>query len=269
MRNLKAILIKLLRMIKEEEPYGKRNYSVYILSRGEQLFIAVGLVLFFTVAGVLFYDFPWFGPLGLILYVPVKRRYKGRMAEKEKMKLRNQFRDVLYSFSTSFSLGHHMEEAMREALSNLFNIYGGETLMSYELESMIRGAGETGEDEVSLWRDFAGRSDIEDIRDFAGVYESSRETGGNLPEAVNRASSVITDKIEIENEIRSMVSQKKTEGRIIGIMPVMVILFLRLTSPGYVAVMYETLIGRIIMTAGILGNIVAVAMAEKITSIEV
>ena len=49
---------------------------------------------------------------------------------------------------------------------------------------------------------------------------------------MDKAAEVLTDKIEVESEIRSMSAQKKLEGRVIGVLPPVLILFLRASSPG-------------------------------------
>ena len=120
-----------------------------------------------------------------------------------------------------------------------------------------------------LWNDLAMRSGIEDIGDFAAVFEATRDAGGDLVKAVDRAAALIVDKINIENEMRTLFSQKKTEGRMVGAAPVVMIFFLRLTSPSYLNVMYETFMGRMLMTGALLAMIYAMHLTEKITQINV
>ena len=69
--------------------------------------------------------------------------------------------------------------------------------------------------------------------------------------------------------MRTLFSQKKTEGRMMGIMPIAMILFLRLTSPSYLDLMYESFLGKILMTVAALAMVYSVYMTEKITRIEV
>ena len=96
-----------------------------------------------------------------------------------------------------------------------------------------------------------------------------RETGGDLVFAVNKAAAVIGDKIAVEGEIKTMISQKKLEGRLITAMPVFIVLFLQMTSPDYLAVMYGTFAGRILMTLALSATVLAYVMIERITAIEV
>ena len=79
----------------------------------------------------------------------------------------------------------------------------------------------------------------------------------------------MTDKITIEREIKTLTAQKRFEGKIISLMPIIIILFLNIVSPAYVAGLYTTLTGRIVMTAALVGIVYAYQMIAKLTRIEV
>ena len=66
-----------------------------------------------------------------------------------------------------------------------------------------------------------------------------------------------------------MASQKVFEGRIVGLMPFVMILFLRFTSPSYMRVMYETFLGRILMSVSLAIIVTAFVITERITKIEI
>ena len=128
---------------------------------------------------------------------------------------------------------------------------------------------QTGETDIGVWEAFAAKSGLEDAADFTQVFRACRETGGNMIRAVNKAASVIGEKISVETEIKTMISQKKLEGRIITAMPVGIVIFLQAVSPDYLSVMYCTFAGRILMSAALLTVAGAYVLIERITSIEV
>ena len=66
-----------------------------------------------------------------------------------------------------------------------------------------------------------------------------------------------------------MTSQKKLEGKIITSLPFLILVLLRVTSPSYLAVLYETFMGKLMMTGSLLLIYVAYILIEKITTIEV
>lgn len=245
------------------------DYSTYKPSIKERIAILIAICFSLELIGILFYDTKLGVSIAPLAYPISEIKYREIMVKKRRNKLRNQFKDVLYSMSSAFATGEHMVTAMEKSIYVLDDIYGEGCDMAVELRDMLNRVIEAGDDEIELWRDFGRRSGVEDIQDFADVFASCRDAGGNLVRTVDRAAEILSEKIGVESDIRVMASQKVTEGRLVGIMPVLMILFLRLTSPSYMRVMYESLIGRVLMTVSMLITIAAFFVTEKVTKIEV
>ena len=245
------------------------DYGVYKPAIKERIAIVSLLAVSLEVICLLFYNIKWGAVLVFPLYPPVEIKYKEIMVRKRREKLRIQFRDVLYSLSSAFATGEHMTSAMEKSYLAICEIYGQGTDMEAELMYMITRVKGAGEDEIELWEDFGKRSGVEDISDFADVFSSCRDAGGDLEKTVNRATEILGEKIGIEGEIKVMASQKVTEGRIVGMMPLAMIAFMRISSPSYMKVMYESIIGRVVMTVSAVITIVAFVITEKVTRIEV
>ena len=77
------------------------------------------------------------------------------------------------------------------------------------------------------------------------------------------------EKMSIEKEIDELVKRKESEGLVILVMPALVLLFLNLFAPDYIAPMYETLAGRLIMSICAVGTGAVYLMIQKITSMNV
>ena len=75
--------------------------------------------------------------------------------------------------------------------------------------------------------------------------------------------------MRIEEEIRSATLQKKTEGIVISLMPVAIIVFLKMISPGYIEILYGNLTGIVIMTLAVISVVISFLMIRKITKINV
>mgnify|MGYP000362610807 CR=1 FL=1 len=245
------------------------DYNEYALSKKERASFAAGFVSFLCLPGYVFYESLLPAAAGLFAYRKEERFYRNYKAGCRKNALLLQFRDFLYSLSSSFATGRHMTEAIQEAGENLREIYGENSDMAAETESMLRRIRETGATDLEVLADFSARSHLEEAEDFTQVFRACRETGGNLVAAVNKAATVIGEKINIEREIKTMVAQKKLEGRIITAMPAVIIFFLQLMSADYLDVMYQTLAGRILMSAALGLTLGASIVIERITEIEV
>lgn len=228
------------------------------------------VLLGFTVGvGVIFYRSLIPAAAAVPAYFATIDRYREWQEERKRRELRNQFRDMLYSFSASFSSGRHMAEAMEEAVESLESIYTGGCALSENLCYMLRRMRDTGDTDLSVWEEFASRSKVAEIEEFTQVFRACRDTGGDLIKAADRAATIITDKINIENEIRTMSAQKKLEGKLITAMPLGLLVFLGIMSPDYTEPLYGSFAGRIIMTGVLATMVIAYRMIERITSIEV
>ena len=93
--------------------------------------------------------------------------------------------------------------------------------------------------------------------------------GGDLAKIIEHATNVITDKMTIEREIRVITNQKKMEGRLISLMPFVMLLAMNFLSYSYVEPLYTTIAGRIIMTAALVTIGAGIYLMEKLSSVEV
>ena len=243
------------------------DYRIYLLTETEKRLAAGAMVLALLAIGLIYFKSPL--PV-LLLPLFLKRGwsiYAASCRRKRQKTLLREFRDFLFSLSASFATGRHMTEAMKEAELALGNIYGETGLMSREIRYMLKAIEETGQSDQKVFSDFAGRTGLEDIQLLAEVYSACRETGGNMAAAVNKAAALLTEKINIEMEIQTMLSQKKLEGTIIAVMPGVMILFLLWMSPEYLSPMYDTMAGRLLMVLALGLNGFAYFWMEKMTDV--
>ena len=69
--------------------------------------------------------------------------------------------------------------------------------------------------------------------------------------------------------IRDRITGKRLEQRVMVCMPLVITLYLRLTSPEYIDVLYGNVMGIIVMTICLLIYAAAVMLAQKITDINI
>ena len=225
---------------------------------------AIGLAV-----GKLFYESIKIGTIvaaALCLYFP---KYKQKKKEKHKSELLLQFRDMLYSISSSISVGRSMSQALEESINFWEATYEESDYIMIELRSMVNRIKNSNEKDITVLKDFARRANLEDVSDFVTVYEATKESGGNLVKAINRATTIIGDKITLEKELKVLMTEKAFEGRIVGAAPFLIMLFLRLTSPEYLEPLTSTTKGHMIATIALVFIGFAMLMIERINSIEV
>ena len=116
---------------------------------------------------------------------------------------------------------------------------------------------------------FAARSGLEDVKSFADVFLAARKSGGELVKIIGRTAEIIGEKIRIQEEILTSTAAKKMEQRIMSAVPVLIVFYIELTSPGFFHILYHTTAGRIVMTICLAVYLGAIALAEKILDIPI
>lgn len=170
-------------------------------------------IIFISYLGVfsttyLFYNSLPISFLSFLLYPLFKRPYIRYIERKRIRNLQNQFRDLLYSFSASFASGRQMTEALIDAKKTLKEMYPEDAPIVQELTIMTSQLKEAKESEEKVLVEFASRCRIPDITTFVDVYVTCRSTGGNMERAILRTVKILLEKMEIQEEIRVMTSQK-------------------------------------------------------------
>ncbi len=239
--------------------FGKRENAFFYIT-----LIASGLLISYLMYRNLFFA---------IVIIPFAGRIKSfvidNMIRKRKRTYMAEFKDFLFMASTAIGAGRSMKDAIAESIPSLKNIYGKKTILTKDLENAYERMDVGGENDISVLKDLAESSGLEDVHDFVTVYSICKSTGASLISALNKAAGVIMEKMSIEREIDELVRRKESEGLVIFAMPALIVLFLNLTAPDYIAPLYETLIGRVIMTAVIASNIGIYALIERITNVEI
>lgn len=254
-------------MVERED--GLIDYDVYVMSKEEKIFYIMLAYVVIFIVGFIFYERIILAALlGLLAFKFPKMR-TAQIIKSRKNALNIQFKDWLYSLSSSMSAGRSIETSFKESYKDLEIIYTNpETPIMKELQHMIRclEMNETVEDVVS---EFAERTHIEDIMNFADVIKISKRSGGNLVEVIRSTSNVLGDKIETKMDIETTISGKKFESRILCCMPIVMVAILTATSYDYMEKVFTTFIGHAVMTVSIAMFVAAFFIGEKIMDIEV
>lgn len=248
---------------------GLIDYDIYVMTGREKLlYICIaGLVIY--IVGFIFYRSYLISALVTPLALIYPRIRTKEIIKKRKNELNLQFKEALYALSSSLSAGKSIEMAFRDCLGDLAILYPScDTYIIQELQYIIRRLemNQTVEEALS---DFAQRSHLEDVSNFVDVFITCKRTGGNMIEIIKNTSNVIADKIHIKNDIATMLTEKKFEQKLLNIIPIALILMLSLNAKEYMQPVFNTGIGRIMMTISIVLLGVAYLISKRIMDIEV
>lgn len=247
---------------------GKINYEQYKYNRMDAAEYAAKVFGITGVISYLFYDSP-----KAMVMIPVIGYVQYTNMKKQKLKNRStqlslQFKALMETLVTSLTAGYSLERAFQDAGKDLMLVYPPESDIFSELEGIVSGIQRNIPVE-DLLRDFGLRSKVEDIENFANVIRAAKKTGGNMIAIMKKTVRNITEKMMVEEEIQTMIAQKKLEQKIMMLMPYGILAYLRLTNGDFLTVLYHNSFGAIIMTIFLAGIYGAGKWAERIMDIQI
>ena len=86
---------------------------------------------------------------------------------------------------------------------------------------------------------------------------------------IQTSARMLGDKIDVKKEIETTLAAKKAEQMVMSLMPVGIILYLKLTSPGFLGVLYGNPFGICAMTMCLGIYVFSYWLGRKIVDIEV
>jgi len=223
------------------------HYNEYHFTVKETIiYISAGTAVIGCVS-FLFYRSVYAFLIGMSLMVPYLKTKRNTCIKRRRERLTLQFRDGITAFSNALSVGYSIENAWKEAYKDMQLLHDENADIMVEFAGMIRQMDSNAVFE-NLLLDFAKRSGVPDIMDFAEVFAVAKRSGGNLHTMIQECVTAISDKIEVRREIQVSLSARLYEQRIMNVIPMAIIAYISISSPHYFDVLYHNVAGIAIMT---------------------
>ena len=243
-------------------------YGEYILTKPELAREVGTYLLLVSLISYLFYRNLYLVPVFLPgLWFFLKERKKALQRRREE-RICSQFLTGMQLVSTALSSGYAVENAFREALLELRKIYEEDSFAVAEFAHIVKQIRLNTPIETLLLS-LGERSQIEDIRNFAEVFLAAKRTGGDLMAVIRNTVSSMRQKEETLGEIETVLAGKKMEQNIMSLIPILILVYVSLTSPESLEGMYHTPVGIAVMTGCLLLYLAAYFWGKKIMTFHV
>lgn len=135
-----------------------------------------------------------------------KRKFKNNK-RKERQQLALQFKDAMTAVSFALNAGYSVENSFKEALEELKMLYGRNAVIVKSF-SEIATRIHNNENIENVLKDFARKSDVEEIQYFSEIFGYAKRSGGDMITIIKDTTSLIREKIELDSEIKTIISGK-------------------------------------------------------------
>ena len=113
------------------------------------------------------------------------------------------------------------------------------------------------------------RVPLQDLRIVATAILIQKESGGNLAEVLEKASSLIRDRFRLKRQVRVHTAQGRLTGWILSFLPLILGMLLYLVNPKMLSVLWTTQVGLKLMYVAAAMTVTGGLIIRKIVNMEV
>lgn len=190
------------------------------------------------------------------------------MTAAKEAEFRDQFRDCIQAVAAALKAGYSAENAIREAKQDIGPMYPSDKRIMKELELIVRQL-DMNRPVGMVLEDFSERAGQEDVENFVNVFIAAKKSGGDSIAMIRKAVRTISEKIDTEKEIQTMLASKKLEFEIMCAVPFVIIAYMKLTFVDFLDVLYGNAAGAAVMTVCIILYAGAYLLGRKLIRIEI
>ena len=210
-----------------------------------------------------------YGMFVLLLLLPFGLKYRaGDLKRRQTQRLEQEFKECILLVAGALAAGYSVEHAWQAAEPDIRKLYGEKSPMYQKLVWINSRTALNEPIEASL-ETFAWECGLPDVMQFCSVFSFAKRSGGNLVQIIGDTARQISDKCEVMQEIEAVTASKRLEQRVMNVIPLLLLTYIRLTSPEFLEPIYHNLTGIAVMSVGLLVYGAAFLIAGKIVRIEV
>ncbi len=202
---------------------------------------------------------PFMVPIG-VAWIIGQRKKKRQKANRYYLE---QFKECILSVETSLQAGYAVENAFAESIRDMRMMFGEGSRIVEELMLINKGI-RNNETLENLLFVMAENSENQEITEFAEVFSIAKRNSGNVSGTIALYSESITQKMETQQEIETLLAAKKLEQKVMNVMPFGIVFYLDFSNPGYFDVLFHNFTGVLLMTGCLILYLAAFIWSECI-----
>lgn len=208
-------------------------------------------------------------PFILLPALPFYVKFKGRqLGSRDRLAMQREFKEVMRLMYSAAASGAALEKTLRDTARDMQREPDRYPHLLPEFRRICTEM-DNHTPTARILTGFADRCGDEDIRRFARILIISSKSGGSLSEIIHRTSETISLRLAVNEEIETILAGKRGEFRVMIIVPAGILLYMNLTSPDYMQVLYQGAGGRLIMAGVLAIYILAVLIGQHILDIRI
>jgi tight adherence protein B len=113
------------------------------------------------------------------------------------------------------------------------------------------------------------RMPIPEANFFVIVIQIQQKAGGNLSEALGNLSRVLRERKRMKDKVAALSTEAKASAWIIGALPVIVAVLVQLSSPGFIAPLFTTQMGHVMLLISAFWMGIGIVVMKKMINFDI
>lgn len=223
------------------------DYQVFEFEKKEKIIAFLQGMFLNMMISILFYNSFWAMIPGMCFVFLFFKEKKRLLVQKRFRRMRVELKEFFRALIVALQTGRSVEKAFTQAMEDLSEYIGKDTEILAELKKISAGVA-MGEALEKLVMEFAMRSHLEELEYFAEVFAIARRSGGNLVSIMKNTIRMIQEKMDVEEEIYTVIADKRFEFYLMCVIPLEMIIYLRISAGNLLASLYGNITGITVMT---------------------
>ena len=200
------------------------------------------------VAGILTFLLPW-------LWLWWRRRSRFR-------KFEQQLPDALELMSRALRSGHSLSSGLNVVSTEMQAPISAEFRQVYDEQNLGISM------EQSL-RNMLTRVPNMDLQFFVTAVAIQRQAGGDLAEILNKISHIVRERFKILGQVKALTGEGRISGVVLMALPILLFFAVYYMNADYVMMLFNREMGRKMITAAVIMQIIGAIVIKKIVDIKV
>ncbi len=177
-------------------------------------------------------------------------------------KFAKQLPDALELIGRALRSGHSLNSGLHVVVSEMPNPISTEFSLAYEQQNLGVPI------ETSL-KSMLKRMPNMDLKFFVTAVAIQRQTGGDLAEILDKIGYVIRERFKILGTVQALTGEGRLSGVVLMILPIAIFFAVYYLNPDYVMLLFTTEMGKKMIGAGIVMQVMGAWVINKIIDIKV
>lgn len=237
--------------------------SLHLSGMNDKLFLISIFTMIISIMFFLFIIHNWIGfILGIFTGYFAPKIYIKILLNKRSQLFQKQLPDAIMLMANSMKAGNSLVQAIELVA------YETESPISQEFHYVLQNH-KMGKSIQNCLAEFDSTLKNNDLSMIITATLVSMQTGSNLAEMYEKLATTIRQRSTMQNKIKSLTSQGKMQGIVVGLLPVILLFIINLINPKTIYFFLNSFAGGILLSLGIILEVLGIVFIRKIVSIDI